>query len=285
MRYGLATSRYIVAIVRYTPRCSRLLEEGWLLTSSNAVIRPISSRSVVAQVTEELRRAILSGALAPGQEFSLREIATMLDVSFIPVREALRSLEGEGLVVIRPGRSATVAPLDLDDLHAIYRLRRILEPELARRSCLLLTVDQLDRLDAQAVQFGDENLGMDGIYSSHLQFHLALLEPAATTWDTRMLTTLWRAGERYVRIGFGLLDYDPHEHERRERAHEDLIAAFRKRDPDVAAQAVFDHLARNEDTARTALDAYRTDAASVPKDRKTNAKSGNRSTRPRKART
>ena len=194
MRYGLATSRYIVAIVRCTPRWSRLLEEGWLLTSSNAVIRPISSRSVVAQVTEELRRAILSGALAPGQEFSLREIATMLDVSFIPVREALRSLEGEGLVVIRPGRSATVAPLDLDDLHAIYRLRRVLEPELARRSCLLLTVDQLDRLDAQAAQFGDENLGMDGIYSSHLQFHLALLEPAATTWDTRMLTTLWRAG-------------------------------------------------------------------------------------------
>jgi DNA-binding GntR family transcriptional regulator len=261
------------------------LEEGWLLTSSDAVIRPISSRSVVAQVTEELRRAILSGVLAPGQEFSLREIATMLDVSFIPVREALRSLEGEGLVVIRPGRSATVAPLDLDDLHAIYRLRRVLEPELARRSCLLLTVDQLDRLEAQAVQFGDENLGMDGIYSSHLQFHLALLEPAATTWDTRMLTTLWRAGERYVRIGFGLLDHDPHEHERREQAHEDLIAAFRKRDPDLAAQAIFDHLARNEDTARTALDAYRTDAANVPEDRKTNAKSGSRSTRPRSART
>ena len=77
------------------------------MTSSNAVIRPISSRSVVAQVTEELRRAILSGALAP-DKISLREIATMLDVSFIPVREALRSLEGEGLVVIRPGRSATV---------------------------------------------------------------------------------------------------------------------------------------------------------------------------------
>ncbi|MGB7112649.1 MAG: FCD domain-containing protein, partial [Mycobacterium sp.] len=138
--------------------------------------------------------------------------------------------------------------------------------------------------EAQAAQFGDENLGMDGIYSSHLQFHLALLEPAATTWDTRMLTTLWRAGERYVRIGFGLLDYDPHEHERRERAHEDLIAAFRKRDPDLAAQAIFDHLARNEDTARTALEAYRTDAASVPKDRKTNAKGGSRSTRPRNAR-
>jgi DNA-binding GntR family transcriptional regulator len=257
---------------------------GQLLTSSNADIRPISSRSVVSQVTEELRRAILSGVLAPGQEFSLREIAMMLDVSFIPVREALRSLEGEGLVVIRPGRSAFVAPLDLDDLHAIYRLRRILEPELARRSCLLLTVDQLDRLEAQAVEFGDESLGMDGIYSSHLQFHLALLEPAASSWDTRVLTTLWRAGERYVRIGFGLLDLDPHEHERREQAHEDLIAAFRKRDPDLAAQAIYDHLARNEGAARMALDAYRTDATNGPEDRKTAGKNESRAVRPSSAR-
>ena len=203
----------------------------------------------------------------------------MLDVSFIPVREALRSLEGEGLVVIRPGRSALVAPLDLDDLHAIYRLRRILEPELARRSCLLLTVDQLDRLEAQAREFGDESLGMDGIYSSHLQFHLALLEPAASSWDTRVLTTLWRAGERYVRIGFGLLDLDPHEHERREQAHEDLIAAFRKRDPDLAAQAIYDHLARNEEAARMALDAYRTDATNGPEDRKAAAKNESRAVR------
>jgi DNA-binding GntR family transcriptional regulator len=255
------------------------------VTSSNADIRPISSRSVVAQVTEELRRAILSGVLAPGQEFSLREIATMLDVSFIPVREALRSLEGDGLVVIRPGRSALVAPLDLDDLHAIYRLRRVLEPELAQRSCLLLTVDQLDGLDVQAAGFGDENLGMDGIYSSHLQFHLALLEPAATTWDTRMLTTLWRAGERYVRIGFGLLDYDPHEHERRAQAHEDLIAAFRKRDPDLAAQAIYDHLARNEGAAQMALDAYLAEEANGRDDRKAAAKNGSRAARLRSSRT
>src|ERR1700683_4072723 len=89
--------------------------------TSGPAVRPIESRSVAEQVTVELRRSILSGALAPGREFSLREIADMLQVSFIPVREALRSLEGEGLVVTRPGRSALVAPLDLDELRGIYR--------------------------------------------------------------------------------------------------------------------------------------------------------------------
>jgi DNA-binding GntR family transcriptional regulator len=222
-------------------------------TDPGPTVRPIESRSVAEQVTVELRRSILSGGLAPGREFSLREIADMLQVSFIPVREALRSLEGEGLVVTRPGRSALVAPLDLDELRGIYRLRRGLEPELAQRSCLLLSDRELERLERQAAEFGEEQRGMSEIYEDHLAFHLALLGPAATTWDIRILTTLWRAAERYIRIGFGLLDPDPHEHWRRERAHEDLVAAFRRRDPDGAAQAVHRHLARNEEIALLAL--------------------------------
>ena len=215
---------------------------------SAPTVRPIASRSVTELVTAELRRSILSGALAPGQSFSLREIAGMLNVSFIPVREALRNLENEGLVLIQPGRSATVAPINLEDLQAIYRLRRLLEPDLARRSAADLRRG-LDRLAAQAVEFGDENRSMDAIYDGHHEFHLALLGPAATPWDTRMLTMLWRAAERYVRIGFGLLDPDPDEHARRRRAHAELIAVFRRRDPDAAAQAVFSHLDHNEQLA------------------------------------
>jgi DNA-binding GntR family transcriptional regulator len=208
---------------------------------------------VTELVTAELRRSILSGALAPDQSFSLREIAGMLNVSFIPVREALRNLENEGLVLIQPGRSATVAPINLEDLQAIYRLRRLLEPDLARRSCLLISAAELDRLAVQAVGFGDDNRSMDAIYDGHHEFHLALLGPAATPWDTRMLTMLWRAAERYVRIGFGLLDPDPDEHARRRRAHEELIEVFRRRDSEAAAQAVFGHLDHNEQLALSAL--------------------------------
>jgi DNA-binding GntR family transcriptional regulator len=211
---------------------------------------------VAEQVTAELRRSILSGTLAPGRTFSLREIAEMLEVSFIPVRDALRNLESEGLVITRPGRSAMVAPLDLDELHAIYRLRRTLEPEIASRSCLLLPDDELDRLAGQAAGFGEEHRGMDGIYDDHHAFHRDLLAPAATTWDLRILTTLWRAAERYIRIGFGRLDPDPGEHTRRAQVHEDLLAAFRKHDPEAVAEAIHDHLARNEQTALHALETH-----------------------------
>ncbi|GAA3226523.1 GntR family transcriptional regulator [Actinocorallia longicatena] len=208
---------------------------------------------MVEQVTEELRRSILSGALEPGQEYSLRELAGMLEVSFIPVREALRSLESEGLVHNRPGRSAMVTPLDLDDLQGIYRLRRAIEPEIARRSCAVISDEALDAAEADAAAFGDEAHGMADIYEDHHGFHLSLLAPAASAWDIRVLTTLWRAGERYIRIGFGRLDPDPAEHQRRGQAHLDLVAAFRTRDPERVAAAIEEHLARNERIALGAL--------------------------------
>lgn len=233
------------------------------MASSAAAVRPIEARTVGDLVTAELRRSILSGALPPGQRFSLRGLATMLDVSFIPVREALRNLESEGLVVIRPGRSAIIAPIDLDDLHAIYRLRRLLEPDLARRSCTLIPDVELDLLERQAADFGDPDRSMDAIYDEHRDFHLALFASAATTWDTRTLTTLWHAAERYIRIGFGLLDPDPEEHHRRQHAHESLVNVFRRRDPDAAARAVDEHLDHNEKIARAALG---TGATGIPAD-------------------
>jgi DNA-binding GntR family transcriptional regulator len=101
-------------------------------------VRPVQAASVVDQVIKEIRRSILAGALRPGQEFSSRGIADGLGVSFIPVREALRRLEGQGLVVTQRGKSACVVPLTHQDLHGIYRLRHQIEPEIASRSCLLL---------------------------------------------------------------------------------------------------------------------------------------------------
>lgn len=224
------------------------------VTSSSAgSVRPIEAHSVSAQVTAELRRSIVSGDLAPEQSLSLRKLAGQLGVSFIPVRDALRVLEAEGLVINPPSRSATVAPLDLEELHAIYRVRRLLEPDLARRSVKALSDAELDRLFHAAAELGAPERSMDDIYDDHRAFHLALLAPAASAWDERILMQLWRAGERYIRIGFGLLDPDPREHTRRRESHQLLIDRFRTRDPRTAARALEEHLAHNEDLARNAL--------------------------------
>src|ERR1700730_4476273 len=127
-------------------------------------VRPVQAPSVVDQVTKEIRRSILAGTLRPGQEFSLREIADDLGVSFIPVREALRRLEGQSPVVPQRGKSACVVPLTHQDLHGIYRLRRQIEPEIASRSCLLLRDEDFERLDDVVKTFADERLGIDEVY-------------------------------------------------------------------------------------------------------------------------
>lgn len=221
--------------------------------SSDSFVRALEPTSVVDRVAKEIRRSILFGDLQPGQQFSLREIAGQLGVSFIPVREALRQLEGQGLIVTRPGRSASVAPLEHEDLRGIYRLRRQIEPEIASRSCRLLHETDFQRLKAFVSMFGDEDLGIDEIYDAHHTFHLELLRPAATEWDLRTLEGLWHAGERYVRLAFSALDNQPDEHRRRKRVHAALLEVFRRGDPDQVADAVLEHLNDNEELAQQAL--------------------------------
>lgn len=215
-------------------------------------VQPIESRSVTEQVTNELRRSIVSGDLAPDTTFSLRSIADQLHVSFIPVREALRNLEGEGLVITSPGRSARVAPLDLADLHAIYRLRSNLEPALAREACLIISDADLDRLQREVEEYGKTHHSIHTVFDAHHTFHAELLAPASTTWDLRVLNSVWRAAERYIRVGFGKAN--PEENSRIQGEHENLIDVFRRRDPDAAAAAVLQHLQDNEASARRALE-------------------------------
>lgn len=221
---------------------------------SDRFVRAVEPASVVEQVTKEIRRSILSGALKPGQQFSLREISAQLGISFIPVREALRQLEAQGLVVTRPGKSAYVAPLSHEDLHGIYRLRRQLEPEIGARSCKLLDESDYNRIERYVDMFGKEDLGIDDVYEAHHQFHLELLRPAATAWDLRILDGLWHAAERYVRLAFLNLDTEPREHHRREHAHAALLETFRLGDPERVSLAVLHHLDDNEIIAQKALD-------------------------------
>lgn len=221
---------------------------------SERFVRAVEPESVVEQVTKEIRRSILSGALKPGQKFSLREIATQLEISFIPVREALRQLEAQGLVITRPGKSAVVAPLSHDDLTGIYRLRRLLEPYIAARSCTLLDDADFTRIGGYVDMFGRDDLGIDDVYEAHHQFHLELLRPAATAWDLRVLEGLWHAAERYLRLAFLKLDAEPREHHRREHAHAALVETFRLGDPERVSLAVIHHLDDNEMLAQKALD-------------------------------
>jgi DNA-binding GntR family transcriptional regulator len=221
------------------------------LSKSNSV-RSIDVVSVVDQVTAEIRRSIYSGDLHPGQEFSLRQIAEQLGVSLIPVRESLRRLEFQGLIVTRRAKSAFVAPLDPQEFRDIYRLRLRIEPELVERACVLLTPADFERLDVMqrahaAARDSDER------WEAHVALHSEIIRPAASTWDMRVLETLWHASERYVRYAFGRLEAESREPERRDHAHGELLAVLRTGDPEGSYSAIEAHLRNTEEIVLRAL--------------------------------
>lgn len=116
-----------------------------------AVIERHRDRSGTAQelVLNALRQAILDGVLAPGSRLRQEDLAMCFATSRIPVRESLRVLEYEGLVVSEPHRGFTVTSLDADQIDEIYDLRILLESHAIRLTITLLTprdVDELDRL-------------------------------------------------------------------------------------------------------------------------------------------
>jgi DNA-binding GntR family transcriptional regulator len=221
--------------------------------SEPASVRPIEALSVVDRVTTELRRAIVCGTMRPNQEFSLREIAGQLGVSFIPVREALRTLEADGLLVTRRGRSAVVAPLDATELAGLCRLRRLIEPDLAARACSLMRPAELDRLEATIVAHSPFQSPNESLFEANLQFHRDLIRPATTRWDYKVLERLWLGVARYMYVGYPKLSDEQLQTHRPEVVQRELIAAFRTRDPETARAASEKQLDRDEAVAELAL--------------------------------
>jgi DNA-binding GntR family transcriptional regulator len=196
----------------------------------SGLIDRIARSSVVDRVAAELRRAIVHGTMRPGQEFSLRWAADQLGVSFIPVREALRTLEAQGLVIAQQGRSAIVAPLGASELVGLCRLRRLTEIELHGRASLLIETRELDRLQRELAvdHVTVQNLTEDSGFEKLHEIDAYLLNPIATPPDREVLGRLRIGIARYMYAG------DPDTERVRAplaRLRHELIDAYRDRDP------------------------------------------------------
>lgn len=212
-----------------------------------------ANSSAVDLVTAEIRRAVLTGTLPAGEQFSIRELATQLGVSHIPIREALRRLESQGLILLRQARSASVAPLSTSDLGAIYRLRYLIELPLAGASAGRRGPAEVRRLDEllEASRDPDPEVAWQG----HYDFHEALVHPAANAWDDRVLHTLWMAAERYTHLVFDPTQISDDERRRRYEKHRLLRDAALADDPVAMAEALRAHLSVNEDRIREHISA------------------------------
>lgn len=200
--------------------------------------------SAVDLVTAEIRRAVLTGALAPGQQFSIRDLASQLGVSHIPIREALRRLEAQGLIILRQARSAAVASLTTGDMEAIYRLRYVVEVPLAAASVGRHSPDHVRVLESLLERTRDHDPEI--AWQSHYEFHEALVHPAANEWDDRLMQTLWVAAERYTHLVFDPTRITDEERQRRYDTHRLLLDVALGDDPAAMSAELTAHLHANE---------------------------------------
>ena len=98
-------------------------------------LAPLAEVSLAEQARESIRTAILDGSLAPEQRLTIEQLAAQLGVSRTPVREALKALENDGLVRLRPHHGAVVEPMAREELQHRYAVRAMLEGYAAMLAC------------------------------------------------------------------------------------------------------------------------------------------------------
>lgn len=160
-------------------------------------------RSTPAIVADGLRSDILDGTIAPGEKINVRELGRRLEVSHIPIREAVRLLEAEGFVETKRNVGAVAAGISPVELEDVYDLRRMIEPGVARRAVERMTDSDIAWLRHTLTVLEDLERKTDGIdddvVDAHRLFHWELLAPGASPLIERTVNSLWRISERYVR--------------------------------------------------------------------------------------
>jgi DNA-binding GntR family transcriptional regulator len=145
-------------------------------------------------LVDELRRLIISGQIERGSRIRQDELAARFDTSITPVREALRQLEAEGLLVSEPHRGVRVASADLEAIKGTYIMRRLVEPYVMQRATRRISRRELE----QATDINERMrsvAGEDVHEMGHLnhEFHALFFRRCGIPSLTRGITTLWPA--------------------------------------------------------------------------------------------
>jgi DNA-binding GntR family transcriptional regulator len=194
--------------------------------------------TAVDLVRDALRSAILRGDLAGGSRLVQTEIATQLDVSTTPVREAMRDLASEGLITLDSHRIGTVRKPDWDEMVEIVDMRRCLEEQAMRRAMAGITTDELAQAREIATDLAEEE-DVGSWVQANIRFHSIFHRATRGRRLSALLVALEEAGGVFVAQAQRLHP------EIRRRAVEDhfaLLDAFAAGDLDRAVEIQMRHI-------------------------------------------
>jgi DNA-binding GntR family transcriptional regulator len=193
------------------------------------------------RVAEALRAEILGGGMPPGTRIRQEEIAAQLGASRLPVREALRILEADGLVTLVANTGAWVAKLSPAECEEIYQIRERVEPLLLRYAAPLLGEEEFRTLEELAARM-EASADLEEFLRLDREFHLISYCTAETGMLGDLVHRLWNTTQHYRRAFAISLD------DRSRRVlhdeHHMITAALRDGDVTGAERALEGHIRR-----------------------------------------
>jgi DNA-binding GntR family transcriptional regulator len=205
-------------------------------------LKPIESnkKTMTAIVQDRIRDAILNGELAAGARIDQVRLAEMLDVSLVPVREALKKLEAEGFVNIVPRRGAFVTNTSTKDMEDLYFARQILEGDTAYHAADKLTDEDLQTLKGLLPRMGEALHAQNfaAFNEQNRTFHFTIYQAVGNSYLINMIGSLWDLAERYRYRYIYLQDRGPVI----QAEHQAIFEACRARDGEKLRAAIIGHM-------------------------------------------
>lgn len=199
-------------------------------------------RLLSARIADELRSAVLSGEMHPGMRIRQELLATKYGASRIPVREALKQLENEGLVVLAPNRGAWIADVNSEESLEVYKIREVVEPLAIFESVPNLTDPDISVLDEMISEL-ERVTTLERYLQLDREFHLRTYSKARMPQLQAMVERFWNSTQhfrrQFVKETFaknGLPFSDPQ--------HLQLMDMIRVRDAEGARTMVHLHIRR-----------------------------------------
>lgn len=229
--------------------------------SVGLIFKPIKTKKIWEEIVEQLKAMITNGELKPGDKLpSERDLAESLNVSRASVREALTTLEAIGILEIKPGEGTfikqtsdaeTFAPLALvlmverNPEAQMMEVRRVLETEMASLAAQRATAENLNRIEESLSSMKSAKNTRDAV-DADLRFHFAIAEATQNTILLRLMNTIADLMHHSLRANREKLYSDPPTGQRILREHDAIFQAIRNHDPELARNAMLEHINKIE---------------------------------------
>ncbi|MQA97720.1 MAG: FCD domain-containing protein [Streptosporangiales bacterium] len=213
-------------------------------------LRRVRSVTKAEAAAQTIRGEIREGRLRPGTRLTLQELAADLDMSYTPVREALRQLQAEGLVEYRPHHGTVVADYSRDRAEDVYLLRGVLEPLASSLAAERASAEDLSEIEARLAELNAalEAGRMRDVPALNARLHKRIYATAGSPLLQEFIDRLWNG------VPFQAFSLTGRFHESAAE-HVAIVDALLVQDADRAAEEMRDHIAKGARAALASLDA------------------------------